>query len=377
MPEPQRLLQVLRQYPPGYGGVERVAHELAQLFGGITLSLVQPAEAADPLPVAYRRCQWRSIPLGRLRLPLPDPEALNLLLRRDRALLLHLPCPSIALLGWVVRLLQPTREIHLYWHAFLDQSRWWYRAYEALALALARQVSTVISTSPQLLKLLAEGGIPEASLLLLPPALPEPLEAVLMQLASPSVEPPLQVLCIGRLDSYKRQDWLIQAIAAVPAARLTVVGCGPNQSRLKHWGDQLGLTSTGRLRFLGRLSERGKCEAIAAAQVLILPSDSCHEAFGIVQLEAMAAGRATLSTQQARSGMAWVNGLQLPPHHPCRSLDDLVAVLRQLSAEPELLRQCADQARQRYQRLFSRARWQHRCHHLADRLGLATTPPYP
>jgi len=373
LPEPQRLLQVLRQHPPGYGGVERVAHELAQLFGGITLSLVQPTEATDPLPVSYRRCHWRSIPLGRLKLPLPDPEPLQLLWRSNQALLLHLPCPSIALLGWLVRLLQPRREIHLYWHAFLDQRRWWFRIYELLAIGLARQASTVISTSPQLLELLEQEGIPQGSLLLLPPALPESLEGSLLQLAPPQAPPPLRVICLGRLDTYKRQDWLIQAIAAIPEARLAVVGCGPNLNRLQRLGDQLGLNAAGRLRFLGQVSEQAKSEAIARAQVLMLPSDSCHEAFGIVQLEAMAAGRAVLCMQLSRSGTAWVNGFQLPPQHPCQSQADLVAVLQRLSADPELLRQCAEQARERYQRVFSRARWQRRCQSLACRRGLVSS----
>ena len=375
MPEPQQLLRLLRERPPGYGGVERVAHELAQRYGGITLSLVPPGATADPLPVDYERCSWWVLPLARLRLPLPTPEPLKLLWPSHRALLLHLPCPSIVLLGWLVRLLQPRREIHIYWHAFLDRRRWWFRAYEFLALGLARQASTVISTSPQLLQLLALEQIQGDSLLLLPPALPERLETSLLQVSPPSPEPSLQVLCLGRLDSYKRQDWLIQAIASVPEARLTILGTGPNQARLEQLGDQLGLMASGRLSFLGRVSEQAKREALAQAQVLVLPADSCHEAFGIVQLEAMAAGRPALCMQQTRSGTAWVNGLQLPPHHPCRTLADLIAVLQRLSLDSSLLRECGHQARQRYQHEFSRIRWHRRCQALEQRLGLRPSPP--
>lgn len=375
LPKAAVLLQVLREHPPGYGGVERVAHELAQYFGGITLSLVQSAHGTDPLPVTYRRCSWRTLPLGRLRLFLPLPEPLRLLRRRDSALLLHLPCPSIVVLGWLVRLLQPGRKIHLYWHAFLEQRRWWFRVYELLALGLARQASTVISTSPDLLQLLRQRGISESSLVLLPPALSEWAESCLTKLSPVPLESPLRVLSIGRLDSYKRQDWLIQAIAAIPHACLTVLGCGPDQQRLMQLGAELGLTASGRLRFTGRVSELAKAEALDQAQVLVLASDSCHEAFGIVQLEAMAAGRVALCMQQSRSGVAWVNGLRLQPHHPCRSLADLVAVLQRFSAEPELLRQCASKARLRYEQVFSRVQWQRRCDSLAPRLGLLPTSP--
>ena len=33
------IIQLLREWPPGYGGVERVAHELALVWGGIVYSL--------------------------------------------------------------------------------------------------------------------------------------------------------------------------------------------------------------------------------------------------------------------------------------------------------------------------------------------------
>ena len=50
--------QVLREWPPGFGGVERVAHELASVWGGVTYSFdvqSQGAAGEDPLPVAYPR----------------------------------------------------------------------------------------------------------------------------------------------------------------------------------------------------------------------------------------------------------------------------------------------------------------------------------
>lgn len=374
MTEPQQLLQLLPEYPPGYGGVERVAHELAQSYGGITLSLVAASSDPDPLPVCYQRRSWKVLQVGRLKLPLPKPEPLKLLWSRNYSLLLHLPCPSILMLGWLVKLLQPKREIHLYWHAFLDQRHWWFRAYEFFALCLARQASTVTTTSPRLLHILAVGGISRSSLLMVPPALPQNLEASLLQVSSLNSVPPLRVLCLGRLDSYKRQTWLIQAVAAVPEARLTIVGSGPHRSSLERLGEDLGLMTSGRLRFLGRVSERDKLEALAESQVLVLPADSSHEAFGIVQLEAMAAGRVALSMHQHRSGTAWVNGLTLEPYHPFRTQDDLVTVLQRLSSEPELLQKCGHQARMRYQQVFSRAQWHCRCRPFQNRLGLR---PYP
>ena len=64
--------QLLREWPPGYGGVERVAHGLAAEQGGTVFSLLPPLAASDPLPVSYARRRIRSVCLGRLLLPLPS-----------------------------------------------------------------------------------------------------------------------------------------------------------------------------------------------------------------------------------------------------------------------------------------------------------------
>ena len=79
--------QLLRERPPGYGGVERVAHELAQAWhaqGSVAVvfsfSRRQVAQlGSDPLSVAYRRVSLPSVALGRLLLPLPSRQLFRLL----------------------------------------------------------------------------------------------------------------------------------------------------------------------------------------------------------------------------------------------------------------------------------------------------------
>ena len=49
---------LLREWPPGFGGVERVAHELATIWGGTVFSLDVQSQSLirhDPLPVFYAR----------------------------------------------------------------------------------------------------------------------------------------------------------------------------------------------------------------------------------------------------------------------------------------------------------------------------------
>ena len=181
-------------------------------------------------------------------------------------------------------------------------------------------------------------------------ALPERLERF---------EQPLQVLFIGRLDSYKRLDWLMQALSTLSLPwRLVVVGDGPRRGAFETLSRDLFASQADQLvQFCGRLDEKAKLAQLAAADVLVLPSDRSHEAFGIVQLEAMAAGIPALAFQRRRSGMGWVD--QLPGLTWPQTPDALSAVLQRLAGDPSLLRRLGRQARQRYGELFARRVWLH------------------
>ena len=53
-----QIQQLIREWPPGFGGVERVAHELASVWGGEVFSFDVQNKAGfsdDPMLVSYRR----------------------------------------------------------------------------------------------------------------------------------------------------------------------------------------------------------------------------------------------------------------------------------------------------------------------------------
>jgi glycosyltransferase involved in cell wall biosynthesis len=169
-----------------------------------------------------------------------------------------------------------------------------------------------------------------------------------------------RLISIGRLDSYKRVDWLIEDLAAAqrllpadgPSLQLAVVGDGPDRAALER---QAAALAPGRVTFHGRVDERAKQALLAQADLLVLAANRCNEAFGIVQLEAMACAVPALALEHPRSGMAWVSRTAALPWDGRRS--SLPVLIARLASEPPLLARARRAAHERYQGQFARRVW--------------------
>jgi glycosyltransferase involved in cell wall biosynthesis len=102
------------------------------------------------------------------------------------------------------------------------------------------------------------------------------------------------ILTVARLDrdsKHKGVDHVIRALPfvaqRVPNVTLTVVGDGSDRSRLMSLANGLEISS--RVRFLGAIGDDSLAEAYKQCDVFALPS--AQEGFGLVYLEAMAAGK--------------------------------------------------------------------------------------
>lgn len=372
-----KLIQLVREWPPGYGGIERVAHELAVAWQSnglscLTVSLKSRPRLADPdpLPVSYPRSSIPHLTLGQLLIPLPHPRVLSVLLS-SAPLHVHLPCPGLLSLTVLARLLRPGRRITLHWHVFLAPGGGVHGCliglYQWLALRWAcLGVQQVITTSPMLASALRDEGVPASRLAVMPCCVGESTERVAeaiwqrrLQIPEREPEDPFRLLFIGRLDSYKRVDWLIEAFAASTATTLDIVGEGPLRAELEALARRVSKAAA--IRFHGRAPEHIKAELLEQSELLVLPADRSNEAFGIVQLESMACGVPALALEHSRSGVTWVGGLGEslgnPPPWPLRHRQDLAAAISLLASDPELHHRASVAARQRYDTLFARAIW--------------------
>jgi len=356
-------VQLLREWPPGYGGVERVAHELALVWGGAVYSFdAQPQRRRepDPLPVTYARIRLSRLTVGRLLIPLPSRRWWTLLWS-SQPLHGHLPSPGVLALLLLARLLRPRRRVTAHWHCFLERSPGFsgrlFAVYQWIAQATVPWLSAVITTSPLLAAELERCGCRPDCIQVLPCCLSAEQETAALALPErqPAETAAMAVLFIGRLDSYKRVDWLLEALARLSQPwRLDVVGDGPKRAALEAQAQAL-VGSGDAVCFHGRLDEAAKLQCLEQADLLVLPSDRCNEAFGIVQLEAMAAGMPSLAFHRHRSGMGWVGQLAQFPWS--QQPADLAEVLRQLQANPQQRAEMGRQSRQRYRHLFQRSVW--------------------
>jgi glycosyltransferase involved in cell wall biosynthesis len=159
---------------------------------------------------------------------------------------------------------------------------------------------------------------------------------------------PRLVMAAGRLVYYKGFEYLIRAIKSAPG-HLIIAGAGPLRASLQHEIERWGLGD--RAMILG--DQEDLTPYYHAADVFVLPSVLRSEAFGIVQLEAMACGKpvvnTALDTGVPSVSIHGVTGLTVPP----RNVEALAAAIGLLMEDRDLRETYGRNARRRVQQEFS------------------------
>jgi glycosyltransferase involved in cell wall biosynthesis len=149
-------------------------------------------------------------------------------------------------------------------------------------------------------------------------------------------------LLVGRLDAWKRADLAIGALAHAPAARLVVVGRGPEESRLRALADEAGVA--GRIRWIPRAEEEELLDLYATARLVVVPP--AGEDLGYVPLEAFLSGKPVLTTDDAGGPLEFVengvNGLVVAPRP-----EAIGAAMRVAWEDVDGLKQMGERGRQR------------------------------
>lgn len=312
-----RILQLGKFYPPYMGGIETHLETLcAQLQPFAHVSVV----AAN---TENRRVEERREGVTVIRLP-PRlwlstaplcPSIASEIRRADPDLIhLHLPHP-----GGMIGLLASSFRgpIVITYHSDVVRQQWRAAPFAPILRATLRRAHTVIATSSAYIETSPVLQRFADRCRVVPYGIPiERFERVdhtqVSRLRARFGN--RTVLAIGRLVYYKGFDVLVDAMRAV-AGHLVIIGDGPLLESLKRRAARLGVSD--RISFEGEIGNHELGPYYAAASVFVLPSVARSEAFGIVQLEALACGVPVVNTsvpsgvpEVSRHG---VTGLTVPP----------------------------------------------------------------
>lgn len=139
----------------------------------------------------------------------------------------------------------------------------------------------------------------------------------------------LRVLFVGQMRQYKGVETLLAAVAGQDWLELTLVGRGPELVKYERLAKRL---SAANARFTGRLSDAELNAQYEANDVVVLPSVTRAEAFGLVLLEGMARGCVPVASDlPGVRDVAGPTGLVVRPG----DADALRGALWQLASEPE------------------------------------------
>jgi phosphatidylinositol alpha-mannosyltransferase len=143
------------------------------------------------------------------------------------------------------------------------------------------------------------------------------------------------ILFVGRVEPRKGALYLVQAYAKLkeryPETRLIIVGRGPELSDVREFVHEEHVQD---VLFAGRVSDVDKARFYKTAQIFSAPSTG-QESFGVVLLEAMAAGTAAVASDihgYKKVIQRNVSGLLVEP----RDVNALCTALERLVTEPAL-----------------------------------------
>jgi glycosyltransferase involved in cell wall biosynthesis len=303
-----RVLHVAKFYPPVPGGMERVVQSLCASTRGRLDSRVlafgtgrrSVEEIVDGIPIT-RVGTWGAAG----SVPVSPAFAARLRNAEADVMILHEPNPWALLSCLVAR---PRMPLAIWFHSEVVRPWLQYRLFYApLARGTYGRARRFIVSSPRL----AQHAAALRPYRALVSVVPFGIDAARWE-ASASVRrraeqirsdarSPL-ILFAGRLVPYKGVDVLIRATKSL-AGTVIIVGEGPMRA---DWEALARRVAAARVHFAGEVSDEELQAYLHACDVFVLPSVSPAEAFGFVQLEAMACGKPVVSTSLP-SGVPWVN----------------------------------------------------------------------
>jgi len=353
-----KVLQVNKLYYPYIGGVERVVQDITEgLKDKVDIEvLICQTKGKGGKEIINGVKVFRASSLG-IYFSMPVSFSFPFLLKRlskDKDILhFHTPFP----LGDISYLLvRPQGKLVVWWHSDIIRQKRLVKLYKPFLIRFLRKADKIIVATPNHIENSAflkdfrdkceviPYGI-DVNLFQLDNKMREKVESIRDKYG------PQIILFIGRLVYYKGVEYLIRAIKNVDA-KLLLIGEGYLEDYLKKLVAKLEIE--GKVVFLGKLEDKELPIYYHACDIFVLPSIANSEAFGIVQLEAMACSKPVVSTALP-TGVTFVNlheetGLIIPP----KDSEALAEAINKLLSNPDLRERYGQYGKLRAEKEFTK-----------------------
>ncbi len=303
-----KILHIYKDYYPVLGGMENHIRWLAeaQAAAGDDVTVLvthlrhQTSDTVENGVRVIRAARLATVASTPLSLALPRLLAGQ---RPDIAHL-HFPYPPGEISQW---LLGRSQHTVLTYHSDIVRQKGLLRAYAPFLRRVLRAVDRIIATSPQYVASSPYLRPLRNKVTVIPLGIDvrrflEPDSAQVASIRQRYGAPLL--LFVGRLRYYKGVQYLLDALPSVPDARVLIAGTGPMAQPWQAQAQALGLLD--RVFFLGDVADADLPAYYTAADLFVLPACERSEAFGVVQVEALASGTPILSTELG-TGTSYVN----------------------------------------------------------------------
>ncbi len=310
-----RVLHIGKFYPPYKGGMETHIQDLCRaiapyaevsvLVSSTTRGSIRELDGEIPV---LRAGSWAKVASA------PISPTMISAIRWTKADIVHLHCPNpIAVLAFLAS--GHRGRVVITYQSDVVRQRMLRYLYEPVFKRLAARAAAIVCLSPNYI---------QSSTTLAPfhekcHVIPHGIDPQRFTGVDPAQVAGIRekygdriVLGVGRLVYYKGFEYLIRAVADIDAT-LLIIGTGPLHEPLGQVARECGAAE--RIHFLGEVAD--VVPFYHAARVFALPSIARSEAFGIVQLEAMACGTPVVNTN-LDSGVPFVSlhgvsGMTVPP----------------------------------------------------------------
>ena len=354
-----KILQIVKYYDPCQGGMESVVKNIVEGIVGCynytfftvysnshNRSFVKSIKQKNreiivkEITPLYLKSQPLNVRYPSLKKLIEDNDIIHH----------HYPFPTMefTLLRYLKQM--SNKKFIITWHANIKNSRWsWIeRIYNPMIEKLLDRADAIIVTSPQLY---------EASTIL--QKYREKVQTIPLSFdpkylcKSVRKQPSgrcFELLFVGKLRKYKGVEYLLYAIEYLDI-KLKIIGNGEELENLKLLVEKLNLQK--KVTFVSDADDNELAQFYKNADLFVLPSINEAEAFGVVQLEAMANGLPVINTN-LESGVPFVSlndysGITVRP----KDIVALKTAIEKMIVNKKLYEICSSNALERV-KIFSR-----------------------